>query len=341
MIGNLRETTRKNAEQDWLNSNLARFSGHAAGPARPADGLAADHVRADAARRRRSTAPSSCSRGDDGDEPELRLIATLRLQGSARRRNRFKLGEALVGQAALERKSILVTRAARRLHPHHLRARRGDAGRTIVVMPVLFEDQVLAVIELASLRALQRRAADLPRPALRDDRRRPEHDRGDDAHRGAARAVAVAHPGAAEPVRGAPGPAGGAEAARTPSSRRRRRRSRPPRSCSSSSRRSCSRRTRSWRRRRAQLAEQNRASRSRTRRSSSRARRSRRRPSSSRSRRVQVRVPRQHVARAAHAAQLAADPREAALATTRTRTSPTSRSSSRARSTARAATCST
>src|SRR3712207_8557986 len=26
MIANLRETTQKNAEQDWLNSNLARFS---------------------------------------------------------------------------------------------------------------------------------------------------------------------------------------------------------------------------------------------------------------------------------------------------------------------------
>ena len=52
MIGNLRETTRKNAEQDWLKSNLARISGHAAGPARPAGRVAADHVRADAARRR-------------------------------------------------------------------------------------------------------------------------------------------------------------------------------------------------------------------------------------------------------------------------------------------------
>ena len=27
MIANLRETTERNAEQDWLNSNLARFTG--------------------------------------------------------------------------------------------------------------------------------------------------------------------------------------------------------------------------------------------------------------------------------------------------------------------------
>ena len=44
---------------------------------------------------------------------------------------------------------------------------------------------------------------------------------------------------------------------------------------------------------------------------------------------VQERVPRQHEPRAAHAAQLAADPREAARARTPTATSTTSRSSSR------------
>ena len=44
MIANLRETTEQNEEQDWLKTNLARISRPDAGPARPADGLAADHV---------------------------------------------------------------------------------------------------------------------------------------------------------------------------------------------------------------------------------------------------------------------------------------------------------
>ena len=52
MIGNLRETTERNAAQDWLNSNLARFSGNAAGPARPEDGRAPADERGDAPRRR-------------------------------------------------------------------------------------------------------------------------------------------------------------------------------------------------------------------------------------------------------------------------------------------------
>ena len=44
MIANLPETTRVNTEQDWLKTNLARISADAPGPARPADGVAADHV---------------------------------------------------------------------------------------------------------------------------------------------------------------------------------------------------------------------------------------------------------------------------------------------------------
>ena len=49
MIRNLKEQTLKNAEQDWLKTNLARFSPHAAGRARPRDRLEPDHVRAGAA----------------------------------------------------------------------------------------------------------------------------------------------------------------------------------------------------------------------------------------------------------------------------------------------------
>ena len=49
MVANLRETTRKNREQDWLNTNLARRSQPHAGAPRPAGGGAADHERADAA----------------------------------------------------------------------------------------------------------------------------------------------------------------------------------------------------------------------------------------------------------------------------------------------------
>ena len=38
MIRNLRETTRRNREIDWLKTNIARFGQTAPGPARPQDG---------------------------------------------------------------------------------------------------------------------------------------------------------------------------------------------------------------------------------------------------------------------------------------------------------------
>ena len=52
MIRNLKDTTQKNTEQDWLKTNLAQVHPHAAGPARPDDGRAADPVRTGAAGRR-------------------------------------------------------------------------------------------------------------------------------------------------------------------------------------------------------------------------------------------------------------------------------------------------
>ena len=66
--------------------------------------------------------------------------------------NRFRAGEGLVGQAALEKKPILINDPP----PDyiHISSGLGEAApRNIIVIPVLFEEQVLAVIELASFRA--------------------------------------------------------------------------------------------------------------------------------------------------------------------------------------------
>jgi len=150
MIANLRDTTRKNAEQDWLNSNLARFSGMLQGqrdlatvsrlimseltPLVGAQHGAFFMMEAAAA------AP---------DEGELQLVATYGYKERKTVANRFKLGEALVGQAALERKSILVTRAP----DDYIKITSGlgeAAPVNIMVLPVLFEDQVMAAVELAS-----------------------------------------------------------------------------------------------------------------------------------------------------------------------------------------------
>jgi HAMP domain-containing protein/signal transduction histidine kinase/CheY-like chemotaxis protein len=147
MIANLRETTRTNEEQDWLKTNLARISGLMQGR----------RDLMDVARLIMSelTPLVSAQHGafflayDDGGELELRLIATYGYEARKNGANRFGLGEALVGQAALDRKPILITEPPRDYVK--VTSGLGEAPPVnIVVLPVLFEGQVLGVIELGS-----------------------------------------------------------------------------------------------------------------------------------------------------------------------------------------------
>ena len=151
MIANLRETTRQNEEQDWLKTNLARISGLMQGQrdletvsqlimSELSPAVSAQHG-----------AFFIADHEDEESGYELRLLASY---GYTRRRtvaNRFRPGEALVGQAALEKKPILINDPP----PDyiHISSGLGEAApRNIIVIPVLFEEQVLAVIELASFR---------------------------------------------------------------------------------------------------------------------------------------------------------------------------------------------
>jgi HAMP domain-containing protein/CheY-like chemotaxis protein len=148
MIANLRGTTRRNAEQDWLNSNLARFTGMMQGQrdletvsrmimSELTPLVGAHHGAffiADAA---------------DGADAKLRLIASYAYKQRKRIANEFRLGEGIVGQAALEKTPILLTEAPE----DYIRIASGlgeAAPHNVVVLPVLFEGELMAVIELAS-----------------------------------------------------------------------------------------------------------------------------------------------------------------------------------------------
>ncbi|MFN8077833.1 MAG: HAMP domain-containing protein [Kineosporiaceae bacterium] len=85
--------------------------------------------------------------GDDGRR--LQLIATYGYTARKSVPNRFRIGESLVGQAALERKPILITQAPSDYI--QIGSGLGEAPPVnLVVLPVQFEDQVLGVIELGS-----------------------------------------------------------------------------------------------------------------------------------------------------------------------------------------------
>ena len=110
MIANLRETTQRNAEQDWLKTNLASISGLLQGQrdlaavtqlimSEVTPMVNAQHggVLPRRARRPRG-APSCCSSPRTGTR-----------RAAASCRSRFGIGEGLVGQAALERKTIAIS----------------------------------------------------------------------------------------------------------------------------------------------------------------------------------------------------------------------------------------
>jgi signal transduction histidine kinase len=160
MIANLRETTRTNQEQDWLKTNLARISGLMQGRrdleavsslimSELTPVVSAQHgafFLAMPALRSEMTADT----GEDGIEHDtvLRLIGSYGYQRRAMPTS-FHLGEGLVGQAAIEKKPILLKDAP----PGYLKIASGlgeAAPVNVIVMPVLFEGRLLGVIELAS-----------------------------------------------------------------------------------------------------------------------------------------------------------------------------------------------
>jgi signal transduction histidine kinase/HAMP domain-containing protein/CheY-like chemotaxis protein len=151
MIANLRDTTTRNQEQDWLKTNLARISGLMQGQRELA--TVTQLIMSEL------TPTVSAQHGafflavsDADSHPELRLIASY---GYMRRHGlpeHFAFGESLVGQAALERKTVHIDEAP----ADYIRVSSGlghAAPASILIMPILFEDQVLGVIELAWLRS--------------------------------------------------------------------------------------------------------------------------------------------------------------------------------------------
>jgi signal transduction histidine kinase/CheY-like chemotaxis protein/HAMP domain-containing protein len=148
MIRNLRETTRQNTEQDWLKTNLARFTQMLQGQRDLAtvSNLILSEL-----------APLvSAQHGvvytlahDDDDEAVLRYQAGYGYKERKHLSSEFRLGEGLVGQCALEKERILLTEVP--ADYVRISSGLGDASPlNIIVLPILFEGSVRAVVELAS-----------------------------------------------------------------------------------------------------------------------------------------------------------------------------------------------
>jgi HAMP domain-containing protein/CheY-like chemotaxis protein/signal transduction histidine kinase len=147
MIANLKETTERNQEQDWLKTNLAKFSRMMQGQK--------DLESVSRLIMSELTPLVSAHHGaffimdQDAGVPSLRLIASYAYRARKHVGNRFAIGEGLVGQAALEKQPILLQNVPDDYI--QITSGLGEAPpRNIIVLPILFEGEVKAVIELAS-----------------------------------------------------------------------------------------------------------------------------------------------------------------------------------------------
>ncbi|MFD3457815.1 HAMP domain-containing protein [Streptomyces sp. NPDC058691] len=151
MIVRLRETTLANKEQDWLKGNLARISGLMQGRRDLNDvgGLIMSELTpVVAAQHGAFFLAEEPATEDIIEEYELRLIGSYGFSPRTMP-TVFLPGEGLIGTAAVEKRSILVENVP----PGYLRISSGLGEAPpahVIVLPVLFEDRVLGVIELAS-----------------------------------------------------------------------------------------------------------------------------------------------------------------------------------------------
>ncbi|MFC7819643.1 MULTISPECIES: HAMP domain-containing protein [unclassified Streptomyces] len=156
MIANLRDTTIANKEQDWLKGNLARISGLMQGRRDLQDVaslimseltpvVSAQHGAFFLAM---PNVDGQEQAGAEGDQYELRMLGSYGYSMGSMPTS-FRPGEALVGTAAQEKRTILVENAP----SGYLKISSGlgeAPPAQVIVLPVLFEGQVLGVIELAS-----------------------------------------------------------------------------------------------------------------------------------------------------------------------------------------------
>jgi HAMP domain-containing protein/CheY-like chemotaxis protein/signal transduction histidine kinase len=148
MIDNLRLTTDRNTEQDWLKTNLARFTGMLQGQrdlSTVGRMLLSELVPLVNAQQGVIYQTESETE-DPGTLVLLSAFGNVQ-QGYTRQ---IGLGEGLIGQCAVEKRRMLITELPRTTVP--IRSGLFEAvPRNVIVLPVLFEDRVKAVIELASL----------------------------------------------------------------------------------------------------------------------------------------------------------------------------------------------
>jgi len=149
MILNLKNNILNNNEQDWLKTNLAKFTQMLQGHT--------DLVTVSKLVLSELTPLVNAQQGvfytqvKRGDEPSLELLASYASKPNKHLSKTLRIGEGLVGQCAYEKKRILIEDVP----DDYIRVSSILGSATpmnIIILPVVFEGEVKAVVELASLR---------------------------------------------------------------------------------------------------------------------------------------------------------------------------------------------
>jgi HAMP domain-containing protein/CheY-like chemotaxis protein len=146
MIGNLRLTTERNTEQDWLKTNLAKFTNMLQGQR---DLEAVGRLLLS-----ELTPLVDAQLGVlyqmGNEDTKLKLLSSYADDSIDGHPKWIALGEGLVGQCAIDKRRLLVSGLRESATPINSALLKVTPS-SIVVLPVLFENQVKAVIELSSL----------------------------------------------------------------------------------------------------------------------------------------------------------------------------------------------
>ncbi|MBR0693353.1 HAMP domain-containing protein [Bradyrhizobium lablabi] len=147
MIGNLRLTTERNTEQDWLKTNLARFTNMLQGQR---DLATVGRLLLTELAPLINAHMGVIYQVENLDSPQLHLLSAYANDSANPHPQIVQLGEGLIGQCALDKRRRLVSDIPGDAMPIKSALMR-IMPKNLVVLPVLFENQVKAVIELASI----------------------------------------------------------------------------------------------------------------------------------------------------------------------------------------------
>jgi HAMP domain-containing protein/signal transduction histidine kinase/DNA-binding response OmpR family regulator len=147
MIGNLRLTTDRNTEQDWLKTNLAKFTNMLQGQR---DLLAVGRMLLSELTPLVDAQMGVIYQMDSADAARLQLLASYADHPVDGHPKSFMVGEGLIGQCAQDKRTLLMSDVERAVPISSALVKM--VPKNIIVLPVVFENQVKAVIELSSLR---------------------------------------------------------------------------------------------------------------------------------------------------------------------------------------------